>query len=79
MVFCTVKIIFKYRDATLIYTGLKLCKVFLGHPVFYRVQYKIILHNIKTYDKNGASKPPYCDEVYCVWRQQNVNRTFLKV
>ena len=28
MVFCTVKIFFKYRDATLIYTGLKLCKVF---------------------------------------------------
>ena len=32
--FCTVKIFFKYRDVTLIYTGLKLCKVFFGTPVF---------------------------------------------
>ena len=31
-VFCTVKIFFKQHDATLIYTGIKLCKVFFGTP-----------------------------------------------
>ena len=32
MVFCTVKIFFKEHDGTLIYTVLKLCKVFFGTP-----------------------------------------------
>ena len=37
MDFCTVKIFFKQRDATLIYTGLKLCKVFFGTPGIYSI------------------------------------------
>ena len=32
MAFCNVKIFFKQRDAKLIYTALKLCKVFFRTP-----------------------------------------------
>ena len=38
MIFSTMEIILKWHESTLIYTGLKLCEAFLGHPVFPKLQ-----------------------------------------